>query len=180
VFVQSGTVNADTAWTQTTDNPTVGSSNIVWAAFGAGGGTTYTAGDGLSLTGSDFAVNTGTGLEISSDAVRIAASAAGAGLTGGAGSALAVGAGDGISVAADAVAVDSTVSRRYSTGTHASSTSITITHSLGVQYCSGVSVYVTSTGELVDCDVTATSTTQMTFGFATAPTANTLTFSICT
>jgi hypothetical protein len=180
VFVRSGTVNADTAWTQTTDNPTVGSSNIVWAAFGAGGGTTYTAGDGLSLTGSDFAVNTGTGLEISSDAVRIAASAAGAGLTGGAGSALAVGAGDGISVAADAVAVDSTVSRRYSTGTHASSTSITITHSLGVQYCSGVSVYVTSTGELVDCDVTATSTTQMTFGFATAPTANTLTFSICT
>lgn len=212
VMVRAGTVNANTAWTQTTDLPTVGSSNIVFVAFGAGSGS-YTGGDGLTLTGSDFSVNAGTGLEISSDNLRIAASAAGAGLTGGAGSALAVGAGngitvnaddvalasstagagltyttgvlavgagDGVSVAADAVAVDSTVSRRYSTGTHAATTSIAITHNLGVRYCSGVSVYVTSTGERVECDVTATSTTVMTFDFASAPTSNTLTFCIST
>jgi hypothetical protein len=214
VFVRSGTVNADTAWTQTTDSPTVGSSNIVFAAFGAGGGTTYTAdGQGIELTSTTFgleldgsslsksasglrigssaagagltessgilAVGAGTGITVNANDVALASTTAGAGLTHTTG-VLAVGAGDGISVAADSVAVDSTVSRRFSTGTHASSTSIAITHSLGVQFCSGVSVYVTATGERVECDVTATSTTVMTFGFASAPTTNTLTFCIST
>jgi hypothetical protein len=212
VSVALGTVNANKVFYQYEEVATVNTDAVNFSELGAGG-SSYTAGDGLTLTGSDFDVNVGAGLEISSDAIRIAAAAAGNGLTGGAGSALAVGAGDGISVAADAVslasstagagltyttgvlavgagdgitanandvAVDSTVSRRFSTGTHASSTSVTITHSLGVQFCSGVSVYVTSTGEKVECDITATSTTQMTFAFASAPGANTLTFSICT
>jgi hypothetical protein len=34
VPVSEGTTNADTTWRQTTDNITIGSSNIVWAAFG--------------------------------------------------------------------------------------------------------------------------------------------------
>jgi hypothetical protein len=64
------------------------------------------ASQNLAVDVSDFA---GTGLEDDgSENLRIAASAAGDGLTGGAGSALAVGAGDGIDVAADAVAVDVT------------------------------------------------------------------------
>jgi len=50
----------------------------------------------------------GTGLEASSGTVRIAAAAAGSGLTGGAGSALAVGAGTHITVNADDVAVNTT------------------------------------------------------------------------
>jgi hypothetical protein len=50
----------------------------------------------------------GTGLEANSGSVRIAAAAAGAGLTGGAGSALAVGAGTHITVNADDVAVNTT------------------------------------------------------------------------
>ena len=50
----------------------------------------------------------GTGLEANSGTVRIAAAAAGAGLTGGAGSALAVGAGTHITVNADDVAVNTT------------------------------------------------------------------------
>ncbi len=48
----------------------------------------------------------GTGLEANAGTIRIAADAAGAGLTGGAGSALAVGAGSGITVNADDVALN--------------------------------------------------------------------------
>jgi hypothetical protein len=74
-------------------------------------GSTYTAGDGLDLSGTEFSLDlkssgglkitstelaiepgdfAGAGLEDSGDSLRIAAAAAGAGLTGGAGSALAV------------------------------------------------------------------------------------------
>ena len=93
----------------------------------------YTDGAGLTLTGNDFSVNVGTGLEISGDAVRIAAAAAGDGLTGGAGSALAVGAGAGISVTADAVAVDATVSRRAAGALTGGTNSEVITHNLGTR-----------------------------------------------
>jgi hypothetical protein len=67
------------------------------------------AGAGIVFNSSALDVNVGTGLEISSDAVRIAASAAGAGLTGGGASALAVGAGTGITVNADDVALSASV-----------------------------------------------------------------------
>lgn len=107
VTVTSGTVNADRVYIQTADTATVGTDALTWSQLG-GGGTTYTAGDGLSETpAGTFNVATGAGLEISSDTVRIAAAAAGAGLTGGAGSALAVGAGSGITVNADDVALAS-------------------------------------------------------------------------
>lgn len=70
-------------------------------------------GGGLKIVSTEAAVEpadfAGTGIEDDgSDNLRIAAAAAGAGLTGGAGSALAVGAGTGIAVAADAVSVDAT------------------------------------------------------------------------
>jgi len=143
VYVTSGTVNADKAFTQTTDSPTIGTSNIVWAQIG--GGTLPTAGNGLTLTGST----------------------------------LDVGAGTGVTVAADTVGVDfSVVPKKYQTATHASTTSIAITHNLGVQFPSGVKVYITATGEMIEPGVTATSTTVMTFTFGTAPSANTLTFAI--
>jgi hypothetical protein len=75
--------------------------------------TTYTAGDGIDLTGTVFSADVsdfaGAGLEDDgSNNLRIAAAAAGAGLTGGAGSALAVGAGTHITVNANDVAVDTT------------------------------------------------------------------------
>lgn len=109
VTVTSGTVNADRVYIQTADTATVGTDALSWSQLG-GGGTAYTAGDGLSESpAGTFNVATGAGLEISSDAVRIAAAAAGAGLTGGAGSALAVGAGTGITVNADDVALSASV-----------------------------------------------------------------------
>jgi hypothetical protein len=35
VMIEEGTANADTGWRQTSDNITIGSSNIVWGAFGS-------------------------------------------------------------------------------------------------------------------------------------------------
>lgn len=72
--------------------------------------TTYSAGDGIDLTGTVFSADVsdfaGTGIEDDgANNLRIAAAAAGAGLIGGAGSALAVGAGTGITVNANDVAV---------------------------------------------------------------------------
>lgn len=55
VYVDQGTANADTGWTQTTAAPiTIGSSNIVWAQFSGSG--SYTAGTGLTLTGNQFSL----------------------------------------------------------------------------------------------------------------------------
>ena len=69
IYVTSGTTNADTAWTQTTDNPTIGSSSIVWAQFG--GGTLPIAGLGLTLTGSTLDVGAGTGIIANANDVAV-------------------------------------------------------------------------------------------------------------
>lgn len=56
VFVEQGTLYADTAWVCTADSGgTLGVTSITWSQF-AGAGT-YTAGTGLSLTGTQFAVS---------------------------------------------------------------------------------------------------------------------------
>ena len=50
VFVSEGTANGNSQWTMTTDAPiTLGSTSIAWVQ--AGGGTSYTAGDGIDITG---------------------------------------------------------------------------------------------------------------------------------
>jgi hypothetical protein len=98
-----------------------GGATTITVAGGSGAGTvtisstdtTYSAGDGIDLTGTVFSADVsdfaGTGLEDDgSNNLRIAAAAAGAGLTGGADSALAVGAGTHITVNANDVAVDTT------------------------------------------------------------------------
>jgi hypothetical protein len=67
------------------------------------------AGDALTMTSGVLNVAAGTGLEISSDTIRIAAAAAGNGLSGGGGSALAVNTGTaantGLEVSSDAVRI---------------------------------------------------------------------------
>lgn len=69
VRVRLGTTNNGTQWTQTTDNVTVGTSNIVFVA--SGGGTTYSAGNGLSLVSNTFAVNAGSGIIADGTSTRI-------------------------------------------------------------------------------------------------------------
>jgi hypothetical protein len=58
-FIQQGSTYADTGWVQTTENVVVGTTAIVWVQFSGAG--TYTAGTGLTLTGTQFSItNTGT------------------------------------------------------------------------------------------------------------------------
>jgi len=54
VFVEQGTLNADTAWVQTADVVTLGTDPLVFVQF-AGAGA-YTAGNGLTLTGNQFSL----------------------------------------------------------------------------------------------------------------------------
>ena len=56
VFVQSGTVNGKTGWVQTNTITTVGTDPIAFSQFSGAG--TYTAGNGLTLTGTQFTINT--------------------------------------------------------------------------------------------------------------------------
>jgi len=111
------------------------------------------AGNGLTESSGVLAVNTGSGLEINADAVRIAASAAGTGLTGGGGSAL---------------SIDTAVVAQVYTGTSGAVTGgspLTVTHNLGKKnvVCQ---VYIEGTGEMVLPDVFLVNTTSLTLTFA--------------
>ncbi|MFD6149382.1 hypothetical protein [Streptomyces sp. NPDC060243] len=69
VYVTSGTVNGDHAYTQTTENPVLGTDSLAWAQFG--GGSLPTAGAGLTLTGPTLAVGAGTGISVAADSVSV-------------------------------------------------------------------------------------------------------------
>jgi hypothetical protein len=56
IFVKGGTVNANTGWIQTTDVVTIGTDAITFTQFSGAG--TYTANNGLSLSGTAFSINT--------------------------------------------------------------------------------------------------------------------------
>lgn len=56
IFVQAGTVNGKTGWVQTNTITTIGSDNIEFTQFSGAG--TYTAGNGLTLTGTTFSIDT--------------------------------------------------------------------------------------------------------------------------
>jgi hypothetical protein len=71
VGVESGTVNADKIYQLTTDNPTLGSTSLVFTQF-TGGGTAYTAGSGLTESpAGTFNVGAGTGISVNADDVQI-------------------------------------------------------------------------------------------------------------
>jgi hypothetical protein len=69
-YVESGTTQSDTAWVCTTDPPiTIGSTSLTYVQF-AGGGT-YTAGNGLTLTGNVFAVGAGNGIQSVAGSINV-------------------------------------------------------------------------------------------------------------
>jgi len=64
IFVTGGTVNDNTGWVQTsTGVVTIGTDPIVFTQFSGAG--TYLAGNGLTLTGNTFSINTGTTVDLS-------------------------------------------------------------------------------------------------------------------
>lgn len=57
VFVSEGTTNGNSQWNMTTDGPiTLGTTALVWAQVG--GGTSYTAGNGIGISGGVISVDT--------------------------------------------------------------------------------------------------------------------------
>jgi hypothetical protein len=76
-FVEEGTVNADTGWVLTNDGSiTVGTTNLAFTQFSGAG--LITAGEGLTKSGNNLAVNVDdSSLEINSDTLRIKTTYAG-------------------------------------------------------------------------------------------------------
>lgn len=156
-YVEEGT-NAGTLWTLSTDPPiTLGTTALVFAQFG--GGSAYTAGAGLALTGNDFSVNVGGGIEISGDTVQLTIPVTVA--RGGTG-------------ATDAATARTNLGATgKSTGTigNGSSTSLAYTHNLGTRAVV-VSVHDATTFEEIECDIVKTDTNTVTASFAVAPATN--------
>lgn len=141
VSVTGGTANADTSWVLTTTAAiTLGTTSITFSQLSGGAGTTYSAGNGLSLTSTTFAVVAGSGI--------IA---------------------DGTSTRIDTSVVPKKFAGNVGDG---SSTSITVTHSLGTRDVI-VQLYAAATPwDQEICDVTAATTTTITLAFAVAPASN--------
>lgn len=71
VTVQRGTVNADRVYRVTADDPlTIGTTPVTLVQVGAAA-QAYTAGNGLTLTGTTIDVGQGTGISVTADAVSI-------------------------------------------------------------------------------------------------------------
>jgi hypothetical protein len=62
IFVENGTVNGKTGWVQTNAITTLGTDPIAFTQFSGTG--TYLAGNGLTLTGTTFSINTGTTVDL--------------------------------------------------------------------------------------------------------------------
>lgn len=170
VYVSEGTANGDKAFTCTNDASLVlGTTALNFAPVSNGGGTTYTAGNGLTGSTTFSVQPDGTSLSVSASGVRIADAAAANGLTS-SGGLLSVGQGTGISVTADAVGIDTgVVVRKYAANIgNGAATSIAVTHGLGTKDIT-YSLQVVSSGEFVDTDAVATDVNTLTFTFPTAP-----------
>ena len=172
VFVEQGTVNADTGWVCTNNAPvTLGSTNITWTQFSGAG--TYTANNGVVLNGSvfSFAPESGKGLQTGASGAAIKlATTSGLNVT----SDLAVGAGNGISVLTNTVAIDSAVvvSKYAASVGDGAATSYIVTHNLNTRDVI-VTVYDNSSpyAEVIT-DVAHTSVNTVTIAFSVAPTSN--------
>ena len=70
VMVQEGTVNANKLFTQTADSVTLNTTTLTFVEF-SGGGSTYTAGNGLGLSGGAFSVTAGAGIVVDGSGVSI-------------------------------------------------------------------------------------------------------------
>jgi hypothetical protein len=71
VFIEQGTTNGTTSWTLSTPPPiTVGTTNLTYSQFGAN--STYTAGNGLQLTGNVFsALNADTSITVTAGGIAV-------------------------------------------------------------------------------------------------------------
>jgi len=171
IFIEEGTTYGKTAWVQSNTYLT-SFAGQTWVQFSGQG--TYTASNGVLLTGSNFTFNplsTGGLQTASGGASVLLATNSGLGTSS---SGLAVGAGTGITVSTGTVSVDSTVVvKKFAASVgDGTSTSIAVTHNLGTRDVT-VAVYSSASGyDEVMCDVQHTDNNTVTLLFSTAPTSN--------
>lgn len=165
VFVTEGTANADKAFTCTTNAPiTPGSTATTWVQFGAG--TAYTAGNGLTLTGSTFDVVPLNGsIVVAADSVAVGFAGTGAAVT----AARSDHDHSGI-YAPVAHNHDGVYTKKFSAACAAAVTT-TVNHAFATRDVT-VEVYRNATPwDSVECDVERTDTNNILVRFATAPAA---------
>jgi hypothetical protein len=141
-FVTEGATNTATQWRQATTGA-ITLGTTALSIVQFGAATPYTANNGVLLSANNFSA--------------VADPAAGAGIL----------------VTSAGIKVDpAEVTRKFSQTLSTSATSYVITHNLGTQDVVVAVRAANSPFDIVECDVQATSTTQVTLLFATAPTAN--------
>jgi hypothetical protein len=142
--VEQGTANGDSVQILTTDGTiVVGTSPLSFTRLG-GAGISYTAGNGLTLSGSTFQVvaKPSSGIVVDSQGVGI-----------------------------DLTQLPTLgITRKFASNVPAGSTSAQITHNLGTTDLV-ISIYEVSTGMEVETEITVTSANVITLGFAIAPTS---------
>lgn len=107
VFVEQGTINSDTGFVLTTNDPIVlDTTALAFTLFSSSG--TLIAGNGLSKNGYTLEVNVANGIEISADNVQLASTVAGAGLTYTSGVLNVIGTSNRITANADSIDIAST------------------------------------------------------------------------
>lgn len=189
-FVEQGSVNADTGWVLTTNQPiTLGSTSLTFTQFSGAG--TYLAGNGLSLTGNTFALNpTSTGGLQALPAGASILLASNSGLSTSA-SGLQINTGTGLTVSGSTVSYTTGTTTQTGTGVSggaysyatqkqvatitgdATTTGFVINHNLNSRDIS-VQVYQTSSSpdtqyNEVEVDISRTTSSTVTVSFAVAP-----------
>lgn len=159
-FVTAGSTLAATGWILTTADPiTLNTTALTFTQFVAS--ASYTAGAGLTLTGSTLAVGAGTGITVNADDVALTIPVA---ITSG---------GTGATSAAAALAALGGVGKYAASVGDTTSTQFDLTHGLAASRDLVVQVYrVASPYDQIECDVQHLSTTQVRLIFATAPSTN--------
>ena len=164
-FVEEGTVNADSGWVLTTDDPiTIGTTALTFVQFSGAG--QITAGSGLSKTGNTLDVNVANGIEISGDNVQLASTVAGAGLTYTTGVLDVVGTADRITANANSIDIASTYVGQTSITTLGTITSGTWNGTaIGNTYLANSAVTVNGTSISLggSATITANTTNSVTF-----------------
>ena len=177
VFVENGTLYNSTGWVNENEVNTVGTDAVLWLQFSGVG--TFTAGAGLTLTGTEFSVdvtpnsgnasltNTGGAVEVkvnTNDGLEVTASGLG------------INNGTGLTFAGGALVFDTangygTRKLAFSVG-DGSATSYTVNHALATRDVA-VHVYENSSPYAqVEADVEHTDSNNLTIKFASAPTNN--------
>lgn len=150
-------VAASGAWTRATDADNTSVDSEVKT------GMSVFVSEGTANADKIFSLTTNGAITLGTTALTFATTGAGTTYT----------QGTGISISGSVIAIDTAVVTRKASANvgDGSATSIAVTHSLGTLDVQ-VQVYEVATGATVECDVTRNSTSQVTLGFAVAPTSN--------